>query len=304
MELRHLRYFVAAAEEHSFVRASGRLRVAQPALSKQIRDLERELGVQLFERLPRGARLTRAGEAFLPDARNTLESASRAVATAQRAESKTALSFAHGDLYVYTSVVLDLLAGFRRASPETTLRVMRISDADQQAALRERRIDAAATFVGTWPVAGLEALELADCACTGVLLPATHPLAAQRGIQLRDLAELIWLHPSERSRPEVYRTLRTALESRGLIPARHRGRRGDTAGNVSIAAGDAWALANWAVAAVSAHMRTSIVYRPFIDAPIPLWLALIWRSEGTSPPVETLVAVARLKARWGGPSPS
>ncbi len=56
MELRHLRYFVAVSEEGSFLRAAGRLRVAQPALSKQIRDLEREVGVTLFHRLPRGIR--------------------------------------------------------------------------------------------------------------------------------------------------------------------------------------------------------------------------------------------------------
>src|SRR5205807_10589376 len=75
MELRHFRYFVAVAEEHSFAHAARRLRVAQPALSKQIRDLETELGVTLFERLPRGVRLTPAGEAFLADARGTLEAA-------------------------------------------------------------------------------------------------------------------------------------------------------------------------------------------------------------------------------------
>src|SRR5207302_1148991 len=84
MELRHLRYFVAVAEEGSFLRAAGRLRVAQPALSKQIRDLEREVGVKLFERLPRGARVTRAGEPFLSNARSALESATRAVSTCRR----------------------------------------------------------------------------------------------------------------------------------------------------------------------------------------------------------------------------
>src|SRR5207247_10722304 len=85
MELRHLRYFVAVAEELGFARAARRLHVAQPALSKQIRDLETELGVALCERLPRGARLTRAGEAFFIDARNTLDGAVRAIAAARGA---------------------------------------------------------------------------------------------------------------------------------------------------------------------------------------------------------------------------
>src|SRR5207245_11335686 len=126
MELRHLRYFVAVAEEGSFLRAASRLRVAQPALSKQIRDLEREIGVKLFERLPRGARVTPAGEHFLRDARNTLESAARAVARARRADSASGLKFAHSELYVYTSVVLEPLAAFPQAAPETRVRVVRV----------------------------------------------------------------------------------------------------------------------------------------------------------------------------------
>jgi DNA-binding transcriptional LysR family regulator len=293
MELRHLRYFVAVAEEGSFLRAASRLRVAQPALSKQIRDLEREVGVKLFERLPRGTRVTRAGEHFLGNARSALESATRAVTTARRTDSATALKFAHGDLYVYTPLVLQLLTAFRHASPEAALRVVRVNEVDQQAALREHRIDVAATFVPSWPVPGFEALQLADSSVTGVLLPATHPLAAQPRIRLRDLADLVWLHPSQHTRPEVCRALRTALETRGLVPTRHRGRRGDVGANVAIAAGDAWALANPTVAAVYADMQASIVHRPFVDAPIPLWFALIWRADCSSPLVDTLVQVAR-----------
>ena len=72
MELRHLRYFVAAAEEVHFGRAARRLNVSGPAVGQQIRELEDELGVQLFERLPRGVRLTVAGAALLADVRRVL----------------------------------------------------------------------------------------------------------------------------------------------------------------------------------------------------------------------------------------
>src|SRR6185369_3466641 len=72
MELRHLRYFMAVGEEQHYNRAAQRLRVAQPALSRQIQDLEEELGFTLFDRLPRGVRLSLAGQLFLEDARRIL----------------------------------------------------------------------------------------------------------------------------------------------------------------------------------------------------------------------------------------
>src|SRR5256885_12451759 len=131
MELRHLRYFVAVAEDLGFARAARRLRVAQPALSKQIHDLETELGVTLFDRLPRGVRLTAGGQAFLAEARSTLEAAGRAVTVARSAAKNGAcdLEFAHGGLAVYTPIIQDLLAAFWESHPQAQGRVFGMNDA-------------------------------------------------------------------------------------------------------------------------------------------------------------------------------
>src|SRR6266700_2689620 len=84
MELRHLRYFVVVGEEEHYGRAARRLRVAQPALSRQIQDLEGEIGFSVFDRLPRGVKLSTAGKLFIADARRILQEVNDAVMRAQR----------------------------------------------------------------------------------------------------------------------------------------------------------------------------------------------------------------------------
>jgi DNA-binding transcriptional LysR family regulator len=293
MELRHLRYFVAVAEEGSFVRAAKRLRVAQPALSKQIRDLETEVGVVLFERLPRGVRLTRSGEVFLVDARNTLDDAARAVAGARAADvGVPSLHFAHGELFAYTAIVEGLLAAFHTAHPDVQLRVSSQNDSETYDALRERRIDVGCVFLADWPLEGLGAHRLVDCPVTGVLLPAGHPLAAQPTVRLPELASLAWLHSAPQRWPSFIRTVERALRARGLEPRARRERSRETSANTLIAAGELWALATDAIGAPYRAGSTAIVYRPFVEPPIPCWIALVWHEEA-APMADRLVAVAR-----------
>src|SRR5207248_4435702 len=84
MELRHLRYFVAVGEEEHYGRAAERLRIAQPALSRQIQDLEQEVGFKLFDRLSRGVKISAAGKSFLEDARRILQQVNEAAVRAAR----------------------------------------------------------------------------------------------------------------------------------------------------------------------------------------------------------------------------
>lgn len=295
MELRHLRYFVAVAEEHSFVQAARRLHVAQPALSKQIRDLEAEVGVELFQRLPRGVRLTPAGEAFLVEARSTLEGAARAVDGARRAAAYRAscLQFAHGELVVLSTAIEELLAAFRSACPDVQLRVSSANDAETHDALREQRVDVGCVFVAQWPVEGFGGHRLVDCPATGVLLPASHPLGARPSVRLEELRTLTWLHSAPQRWPGFIRTFEEALRERGLVPPRRRERPKEApSANMVIAAGEAWALASEAVGSPYRAGSAAIVYRPIHEPPIPCWLALVWRPPAL-PMVGRLVEVAR-----------
>src|SRR3954469_19819757 len=143
MELRHLRYFVAVAEELHFGRAAARLHIAQPPLSRQIRDLEREVGTPLFERVPRGVTLTAAGRAFLPEARLTLAQAERAQRTAERAARGEIGRLRVGFVEAVrdAGVLPEVLGFFRLHLPDIGLSLFEMDPVQQTEAFRDRRID-------------------------------------------------------------------------------------------------------------------------------------------------------------------
>ena len=293
MELRHLRYFIAAAEELSLVRAARRLRVAQPALSKQIRNLESEVGVRLLERCARGVRLTPAGKAFLLDARSTLECARRAVANARAADTgrETRLTIGRAPFVVYAPKIAELFMALRGTDPSIDVEVLELNDPELRLALHDRRIDAAVTLVTSQVATELEMIPLLDCSATGVLLPASHPLAARPELALRELGELTYLYITSDVWPQLARSHEIELRVRGLVPHQRRAWSGPEVWQ--IAAGDGWILANDAVAERYGSSAGEIAFRRFKDAPIPTWLALLWRSEEISPAMGKLVAAAR-----------
>src|SRR4051795_636425 len=142
MELRHLRYFIAVAEELHFRRAAERLHMSQPPLSQQIRQLEEEIGAQLLSRNQRKVELTAAGVAFLERAREILDSVEDAARQARRVQrgegGRLAVGFVGSAMY---SFVPELLRAFRDHAPDITLRLQELGTSEQLRQLEDGRLD-------------------------------------------------------------------------------------------------------------------------------------------------------------------
>ncbi|WP_431605623.1 LysR family transcriptional regulator [Amycolatopsis melonis] len=199
VELRQLRYFVTVAEELHFGRAAERLHIVQPAVSQQVRRLERELGVSLFGRTTRSVSLTEAGQRFLPHARAVLAAADRA------ADSVTEFRATGTLVRLGTSEGLGdrldaLLGAFARLAPSASLELVHAPTAQRLQRVRDGSLDA--TIVrGSWPGSGLDFTPVWTDEVV-VALPASHPLAAADEVPFAALAELpVRLTASSRNQP-------------------------------------------------------------------------------------------------------
>ncbi len=196
MELRHLRYFIAVAEELNFTRAAERLRTAQPSLSQQIRDLEDQVGTPLLERTKRRVALTAAGRAFLDEARLVMAQTQRAILMARRAaqaeQKKLTIGFLpSAEVKIFPSVLSSIRAQF----PDTPVELRHMTTAEQREALAQNSIDVA--FMRR-PVDGNTLIyEIVLTEKIVVVLPMDHPLAALERVPLAALAP----HPYLRVAP-------------------------------------------------------------------------------------------------------
>ncbi len=198
MELRHLRYYIAVAEELHFVRAAERLHMEQSPLSRAIKDLEYDLGVHLLERTTRSTRMTWAGQVFLDEARRVTAAVEQA-----RANAKAAAQGYHGHLRIALSDgiahmrLAALLSQCREEESDMEIRIFEMPFAQQVKSLRGDLLDAGfalASNVGN----GLTA-EPMWTDPIAVVLPARHPLVACKRIALAD----VLAHPLVLCRPET-----------------------------------------------------------------------------------------------------
>lgn len=186
MELRHLRYFLAVAEELNFRRAAARVHIAQPPLSKQIQQLEQELGVQLFKRLKKSVELTNAGKIFQREALGIMKSVENAIRKAKLAgwEDTGWLSIGFIASSAY-DVLPIILKEFKKRHPEIELVLQEIQSSEQNQALREGRIHVS---FARFPKAELGLVfETVYSEQLIAALPQSHPLNKKKSLKLSDL---------------------------------------------------------------------------------------------------------------------
>ncbi|MBY8825717.1 LysR family transcriptional regulator [Sphingomonas colocasiae] len=291
MELRHLRYFLAVAQERNFSRAAERLNIAQPPLSRQIRQLELEVGAELFDRGSRPLRLTEAGRLLHQHAQQVLSGFDQMCTMMTRyagAQSRRfIIGFVGSVIYGRLPRIVRLLRAALGDAVEVTL--TELSTLDQIAALREGRIDA-----------GFGRLRIDDPAVRRIVmleeplvaaLPADHILAeGEDPLELAALAaEPLILYPRP-SRPSYADQLLSLFQDHGLVPeSRQEVRELQTALGM-VAAGAGLCVVP---ASVQSLHRDDLVYRPIAAADAVSPIILSHRAGDEASDLLELIAISR-----------
>lgn len=291
MDLRHLRYFIAVAEEENIGRAANRLHISQPPLTRQIQQLEDELGVRLFRRTPKGMELTQAGELFLEEARNIRAVVEQATERTQRAGQG---KLGRLDVAIFGSAILDaipkLLLSFKNTHPEVKVVLHTMNKAEQIDALRQRRITVGFNrMLGPLDEIGTELVT------TEALLLAVHerdPLSTLPAIPFRALAENPMVLFPTGARPNFVDKVMALCHERGFEPLVSQ-EVGDAVTGVALVA------SGFGVCLVPESATTlkipGVTYRSFIDAPSQAFvdLSCIFRLDDQSPILRAFLDTVR-----------
>jgi DNA-binding transcriptional LysR family regulator len=295
-ELRHLRAFVALAEEESFSRAAERLHLTQSSLSGQIRQLEERLGCAVAERTSRSVALTPAGEALLVEARRALAQIERAWDAARAAAEAGARTFTLGlMLTAGHDLVPELVAEVQRLRPGVRVEFHSTGFEDPSGGLRSGAADA--SFVAAhFDTTGIELLPLASEPLVAVMA-ASHPLASRPSVAIADLVDEPWIDaPTD---DQVLRRFWSAAEHRGGRPVRFAARMNSygeyfEAVRSGLAVG---LLPEWTGRTLG-RSWPGLAFVPVADLE-PATLALAWRADDRTDLVDALVG--RLSAARRAP---
>jgi len=290
MELRHLRYFIGVAEEENVSRAALKLHVSQPALSRQIRDLEDEIGFLLLERSAKSVRLTEAGRVFLNEARAVLQRTVEAVKAAR------AIATGGGELHIgyapsLTARILPAaLRAFQTEQPKVRVRLHDLSTEEMLAGLRTGKLQIA--FVARPIAAALRGLRfeelLRDPICIAVA--PKHPLARRRLVTREEAGREPIIAFSRQEYPEAHAMLAAVFASgktKLRIAEEH-----DSVNSLmaAIEAGNGVAVVTRSIAC-TAGSRLKLL--PVLPAPEPLIVGAVWSKAGMTPQAERFLSYAK-----------
>jgi DNA-binding transcriptional LysR family regulator len=287
VELRHLRYFVAIAEERSITRAAERLWIAQPGLSTQVRRLEAELGIQLLNRHTRGVALTPAGEVFLERARATLAAAEAARSTGADLEAGLVGTLRLGmATEAPAGLARPLLAAFGRDRPEVEVTVFESYSGTLTRDLRDGRLDAVIA-PAAFGSAELRSVPVGSEPWVMLAGPG-HRLASPGAVDAEELNAEPVVVTGHRDGAGHDQAVAELLMGLGVTPVLRRGGPGPAL-YAAVAAGDAVALSTAAAAS------GELIARP-LEPARQLRFALLWSEETPAPALAELIRAAEAHA--------
>jgi DNA-binding transcriptional LysR family regulator len=295
MELRHLRYLIAVAEERSFIAAAAKLRVAQPALSRQIRDLEGELGTPLFVRDSTGTVLTAAGEQCVQAAREILDSVGLAIDRARLAHKGLVgkCIIGAGRYPLWNGLLGRIMEQARADYPGIEVIVEEFSGEKQWQALENAEIDialgAAVTAESMLLSGATHSVDLLD----SIVVARTHPLASRESLTLDDLENETYIRYEPAVEGEASRNLQSALDRRGFAPAAERVATNADSLRMLVRAGVGWSALPRSMRHV---LNAGLIAIPVEDLAIPLRYVYMHRRGDKRPAVRSILTSIRRSA--------
>ena len=288
MDFRHIKYFIAVAEELNIGRAALKLHISQPPLTRQIKQLEDELGVQLFQRNPRGVELTQAGEMFYAEAKNIRSLLDSAVERTSRAGQgklgRLDIAFFGSAIF---SAIPQILQHFRKNYPDVNVALHAMTKQEQIQALRQKRITIGITRLpANFPDISSQTIineDLYIAVCT------SSPLSKKKVISLRELSGQQLIVFPNAGRPNFADRVMKICSSNGFTPSISHVVTDANLGVALVAAGYGICLVPASVATLN---LPNVVYIPIKERPM-VDLSCVYRSDDQSPLLAAFLSVAQ-----------
>lgn len=290
MNFRSLKYFIAAAELESFNKAAEQQHVVQSTLSHQIKNLETELGVELFERVGKTVVLSQFGKIFLVEARNILAAVDQATEKmALAAEGRFgSLKVGLQNVGVINNIVSETISNFRQSCPQVDIKLAPLSASAQIEKIISGELDAG-FFHLPKDYEELSSITIYETDWS-LALPIKHPLAAKEKLYLRDLAEQDFILFPRSAAPVLVDRIMALCYEGGLTPniSQEVAEERVMLNLVSVGMGVAFFLNS-----ADNIYQDRVVFRRIEDFSLPVTQALSWRADATSPSLKQLIDVAR-----------